>query len=49
MRLHYRERLLEIRFNAEEFVCELLQGEPLEIAINGELIFVRDRWQQALK
>ena len=35
MRLVYRGRLLEIRFNAHSFHCELLEGAPLQIEVNG--------------
>lgn len=49
MRLYYRGRLLEVRFTADEFSCDLLEGEALEIEVNGTPYLVQGRCRQTLR
>lgn len=41
-RINYRGRLLSLRISGKEFTCTVLEGEPLDISVNGA-IYTADR------
>lgn len=42
-RLFYQNRLLSIQCSAQQFTCEILEGDPLNIQINSEDYSVKDK------